>query len=70
MGIVCVVSKLGHVMTLIQTTYMLHCVPDWSNWPYDVHTCEMTMGERDYMKSKFQLDFMYKVSKISYSDNI
>lgn len=56
----CVVNKNGVVHTVTPAKYVFHCIPDWSNWPYDIHTCEMTMGSKAYAGSKLDIDFSYK----------
>lgn len=56
----CFVNMRGKVRTVTQIEHRFHCISNWSNWPYDIHTCEMTVGSRSYIGSTLDIDFAFK----------
>ncbi|XP_054278332.1 5-hydroxytryptamine receptor 3A-like [Macrosteles quadrilineatus] len=50
----------GEVYAFMSPVLAGHCVPNWSNWPYDVHQCTLTLGSKRYLGSTVDFTFLNK----------
>ncbi|XP_046661217.1 neuronal acetylcholine receptor subunit alpha-7-like [Homalodisca vitripennis] len=53
------IMSSGNVYALLSPEMTGHCVPNWANWPYDIHKCNITLGSKRYLGSTLNFKFHF-----------
>ncbi|KAG8278337.1 acetylcholine receptor [Homalodisca vitripennis] len=54
------IASSGDAYALFTPEMTGHCVPNYVNWPYDIHKCNITLGSKRYMGSIVNFTFFYE----------